>query len=50
MSATSKHPGGVNVARADGSVGFVQENVDAQVWWALGSRDGNETTADSGAQ
>ena len=50
MSATSKHPGGVNVARADGSVGFVQENVDAQVWWALGSRDGNETTRDSSAQ
>lgn len=41
-TAKSYHSGGVNVARCDGSVAFVAESVDRAVWWALGSRNGNE--------
>jgi prepilin-type N-terminal cleavage/methylation domain-containing protein len=47
MSAMSKHPAGVNVARADGSVNFTRDNVDALVWWALGTRDGQDTARDA---
>jgi prepilin-type processing-associated H-X9-DG protein len=42
MSASSEHPGGVNVALADGSVRIVNENVLADVWWAMGTRNGGE--------
>jgi len=41
-AASSRHSGGANVAMADASVTFLSENVNIQVWWALGSRDGNE--------
>lgn len=41
-TATSLHPGGVNLAMADGSVRFVTEQVDYLVWWAVGSRNGHE--------
>ncbi len=40
--ATSYHTGGVNVVYADGSVHFVRDNIDANVWFAYGSRDGGE--------
>jgi prepilin-type processing-associated H-X9-DG protein len=40
--ARSRHPGGVNVALADGSVRFVSQTVDLEAWRALGSRNGNE--------
>lgn len=40
--ARSRHPGGVNVAFADGSVRFVSQNIDLDTWRALGSRNGNE--------
>jgi prepilin-type processing-associated H-X9-DG protein len=43
MAASSRHPGGVNVAFCDGSVTFVGESVGHQVWWSYGSRNGNET-------
>ncbi len=43
MAATSNHPGGVNVGMADGSVRFAPENVDPQVWWGMGTRDGSES-------
>lgn len=42
-TARSFHPGGVNVAMADGSVRFVNEAVDTNVWRALGTRNGNES-------
>lgn len=42
MSASSLHPGGVNVAKADGSVDFISETVDNMVWWGLGTRNGRE--------
>jgi prepilin-type N-terminal cleavage/methylation domain-containing protein/prepilin-type processing-associated H-X9-DG protein len=44
MAATSRHPGGVNVAFGDGGVRFVQNTIDINVWRALGSRDGGEVT------
>jgi prepilin-type N-terminal cleavage/methylation domain-containing protein/prepilin-type processing-associated H-X9-DG protein len=40
--ARSRHPGGVNVCFADGSVHFVSETVDVELWRALGSRNGGE--------
>jgi prepilin-type N-terminal cleavage/methylation domain-containing protein/prepilin-type processing-associated H-X9-DG protein len=43
LSASSEHPGGVNVAMADGSVRFATENIDAPVWWGMGTRNGGET-------
>ena len=35
----SSHPGGVNVAFADGSVHFIKNSVAPNTWWALGSRN-----------
>jgi prepilin-type N-terminal cleavage/methylation domain-containing protein/prepilin-type processing-associated H-X9-DG protein len=42
---TSNHPGGVNIAFADGSVKFVKDSVSPQTWWALGSRAGGEVVS-----
>jgi prepilin-type processing-associated H-X9-DG protein len=42
MSASSMHPGGANVAMADGSVRNVTETVTPDVWWAMGTRNGGE--------
>jgi prepilin-type N-terminal cleavage/methylation domain-containing protein/prepilin-type processing-associated H-X9-DG protein len=39
---TSSHPGGVNVAMADGSVKFIKDSIGQQPWWALGTRAGGE--------
>ncbi len=41
-SAGSYHTGGVQVLLTDGSVSFISENVSERVWWAYGSRNGNE--------
>jgi len=38
----SNHPGGVNIAFADGSVKFMKNSVNLLVWWGLGSRNGSE--------
>jgi prepilin-type N-terminal cleavage/methylation domain-containing protein/prepilin-type processing-associated H-X9-DG protein len=40
--ASSWHPGGVNVLLCDGSVRFVIDGVDPDVWMATGSRNGGE--------
>lgn len=42
FGARSEHPGGVNVAMCDGSVRFVSENVNLEIWRALGTRAGGE--------
>ena len=42
VPATSNHPGGVNLALADGSVRFVKDSVSLPVWWGLGTRNGRE--------
>jgi len=41
-AARSRHTGGVNAARCDGSIGFVSSNVSLVVWQAMGSMDGGE--------
>jgi prepilin-type processing-associated H-X9-DG protein len=41
-SASSYHPNGVNLLYCDGSVTFVANEVDLNVWWAAGSRAGKE--------
>jgi prepilin-type processing-associated H-X9-DG protein len=41
-AARSLHPGGVNVAMADGSVRFVKNTVSVTTWRALGTRNGAE--------
>jgi prepilin-type N-terminal cleavage/methylation domain-containing protein/prepilin-type processing-associated H-X9-DG protein len=40
--ARSYHANGVNVAMADGSMRFVSNNIRADIWKALGSRNGGE--------
>jgi prepilin-type processing-associated H-X9-DG protein len=42
VAATSRHPGGVNLITADGSVRFIKESIDARVWTALGTIAGGE--------
>lgn len=49
FSARSKHSGGVNAGMADGAVLFINDNVNAAVWQALGSINGAEV-ADASAQ
>jgi prepilin-type N-terminal cleavage/methylation domain-containing protein/prepilin-type processing-associated H-X9-DG protein len=44
-AASSRHSGGVNYNKADGSVSFVSQNVDIATWWAIGSRNGGEIVA-----
>ncbi len=47
FSATSYHPGGVNLLMMDGSVRFVKDGIGVQPWRALGTRNGGEViTAD----
>ena len=42
VTSRSWHQGGVNMARMDGSVGFVSSNVDLGVWRSIGSVAGGE--------
>jgi len=43
QAANSQHVGGVHVLFADGSIHFIQTNIDYLTWVALGTRNGNET-------
>jgi prepilin-type N-terminal cleavage/methylation domain-containing protein len=43
IAARSYHRGGVNAANTDGSVTFISDTIDARVYKAKGSRNGNET-------
>jgi prepilin-type N-terminal cleavage/methylation domain-containing protein/prepilin-type processing-associated H-X9-DG protein len=48
ITATSNHPGGVNVGFCDGSVKFIKNSTVLTTWWALGTRSGHEIfSADS---
>jgi type II secretory pathway pseudopilin PulG len=42
MSARSWHTGGVNAGIADGSVRFVTDQIDLNIWRAVGSTNGGE--------
>jgi prepilin-type processing-associated H-X9-DG protein len=44
-AARSKHPGGVNVGMADGSVRFIKDTVSLVPWRALSTTRGNEITS-----
>src|SRR5262249_2387574 len=40
----SPHPGGINMAFADGSVRFLGSGLDANIWWAACTPKGGEST------
>ncbi len=42
ITPSSQHSGGVNVLMGDGHVRFVTNQIDIKIWWALGSRDGDD--------
>ena len=44
-AARSRHPGGVNVAMGDGSVRFVKDSVNLQVWRMMSTTAGAEVIA-----
>ncbi len=47
-TARSRHPGGVNLLLADGSVRFIKNTVNLTAWRALGTCNGGEVvSADS---
>lgn len=47
-TASSRHPGGVNILFMDGAVRFVKSTVNIATWRAIGSRNGGEViSADS---
>ena len=45
-SARSDHEGGVNAALADGSVRYITDSIDPNVWKALGTKSGGEPAGD----
>jgi len=45
-ASRSRHPGGVNILKADGSVHFVSQNIDLATWQAMGSISGGEIISD----
>jgi prepilin-type N-terminal cleavage/methylation domain-containing protein len=45
-AARSFHVGGAHICLGDGSVRFVNDNVDTALWRALGSKEGNEVIGD----
>jgi len=45
VTASSNHPGGVNICFTDGSVRFVKDSVAPQTWWAIGTKNGGEVVS-----
>jgi prepilin-type N-terminal cleavage/methylation domain-containing protein/prepilin-type processing-associated H-X9-DG protein len=45
LSASSRHPGGVNTLFADGSVKFIKDAIGPVVWRALGTVQGGEVVS-----
>jgi hypothetical protein len=41
-TASSNHPGGANIVCVDGAAHFVRNEIDYLVWWAIGSRNGDD--------
>ncbi len=46
MPASSQHTGGVNMTLCDGSVRFVADTIDLQLWRSIGTRNGGEVVSD----
>jgi prepilin-type N-terminal cleavage/methylation domain-containing protein/prepilin-type processing-associated H-X9-DG protein len=44
-TANSRHPGGVNVTMADGSVRFFKSTINLAAWRAVGTRNGGEVVS-----
>ena len=42
VTARSYHPGGVSTMMLDGSVRFIKDTIDRQIWRGLGTRAGKE--------
>lgn len=42
VTPSSGHHGGVHILMGDGSVHFVDDNIDISIWWAIGSRHAHE--------
>ncbi|WP_372719652.1 DUF1559 domain-containing protein [Novipirellula sp.] len=42
ITASSDHPGGVQMSLMDGSVRFITDSIDMETWWALGTKAGKE--------
>jgi prepilin-type N-terminal cleavage/methylation domain-containing protein/prepilin-type processing-associated H-X9-DG protein len=45
FGASSRHPGGVNMAFCDGSVKFIKNTISVPVYWALGSKAAGEVVS-----
>lgn len=45
VTPSSNHTGGVNLAMCDGSIHFVSDSIDQQVWWLLGSRNDGQVAS-----
>jgi prepilin-type N-terminal cleavage/methylation domain-containing protein/prepilin-type processing-associated H-X9-DG protein len=45
ITASSNHPGGVNLAMMDGSVRFVRDSVNQVTWWAIATYAGGEVVS-----
>jgi prepilin-type N-terminal cleavage/methylation domain-containing protein/prepilin-type processing-associated H-X9-DG protein len=44
-AARSYHPGGVNLALCDGSIRFIKDTINLDIWRALGTRNGKEVVS-----
>jgi len=42
ISASSYHPGGVNVGFLDGSVKFIKDSISLQTWGSIATKAGGE--------
>lgn len=48
LTASSRHPGGVDVLLVDGSVRFVKSTVSVPTWWAIATAAGGEVISSDG--
>ncbi len=48
VTSRSFHPSGVNTNRADGSVGFIANQIDLTLWRSLATRSGGEVLGETG--
>jgi prepilin-type N-terminal cleavage/methylation domain-containing protein/prepilin-type processing-associated H-X9-DG protein len=46
MTAQSFHTGGVHVLMGDGSVKFINQNINNNTWWGIGTSNGSEQLGD----
>ena len=44
-TASSRHPGGVNVLLCDSSVKFIKDSISPQTWWAIGTKSNGEVVS-----